>query len=214
MVRRLAEQVAATWHLPDRGMWETRDAERHYLSSKVQCWMALDRAVRFGARLGERADLRRWAAIRDEIRATVLREGWNERVGAYTGAFGSAELDASVLRHAAGAASCRRTDPRMRSTIDVVERRAGPATGCCAAGTATRRVRALLVLAGGVPGDGGRAGPGRGAVRAARRARQRPGPVRRADRPGTGEQLGNFPQAFSHIGLINAAWRLTEPESY
>ena len=103
-------------------MWETRDAERHYLSSKVQCWTALDRAVRFGPRLGDPADIERWARARDEVRAAVLERGWNDRLGAYTGAFDSDRLDASVLLMPL-VGFLPADDPRMRSTIDVVERR-------------------------------------------------------------------------------------------
>jgi GH15 family glucan-1,4-alpha-glucosidase len=213
MVVGLAEQVAATWRQPDRGMWETRDTERHYLSSKVLCWVALDRAVALAPRLGERADPRRWAAVRDEIRATVLREGWNDRIGAYTGAFGSAELDASAL-FLPVVAFLPATDPRMRSTIDVVERELGTDTGlvrrwntdpagfvlcsfwlveCLVLAGEERRARALFDRVLGHANDLGLF-------------------AEQVDLR-TGAQLGNTPQALSHIGLINAAWRLTEPST-
>lgn len=214
MVLGLTEQVAATWHLPDRGMWETRDADRHYLSSKVLCWVALDRAVQLAPRLGQRADPRRWAGIRDEIRSTVLREGFHEEVGAYTGAFGSPELDASVLLLPV-MRFLPATDPRMRATIEAVQRDLG------ADGGLVRRWRTdpagfllcsfwlveCLVLAG-------------------ERARARTlfeRVVGHANDVGllseqvdlaTGAQLGNTPQALSHIGLINAAWRLTDPTDF
>ncbi|MGC5020422.1 glycoside hydrolase family 15 protein [Micromonospora sp. DT47] len=211
MVVGLAEQVAATWRLPDRGMWEIRDVERHYLTSKVLCWRALDRAVALAPRLGERADAPRWAAIRDEIRETVLREGWNERIGAYTGAFGSAELDASALFlpvvHFLPA-----TDPRMRSTIEAVERELGTADGlvrrwstdpagfvlcsfwlveCLVMAGEQERARRLFEKVLGHANDVGLF-------------------AEQVDLR-TGAQLGNTPQALSHIGLINAAWRLTDP---
>ncbi|WP_406037201.1 glycoside hydrolase family 15 protein [Micromonospora sp. NBC_00898] len=213
MVVGLAEQVANTWRLPDRGMWETRDTERHYLSSKVLCWVALDRAMKLAPRLGDRADPRRWAAIRDEIRATVLREGWNDRIGAYTGAFGSAELDASALFlpvvHFLPA-----TDPRMRSTIEVVERELGTDAGlvrrwntdpagfvlcsfwlveCLVMAGERDRARALFEKVLGHANDLGLF-------------------AEQVDLR-TGVQLGNTPQALSHIGLINAAWRLTDPDT-
>ncbi|MFF5171481.1 glycoside hydrolase family 15 protein [Micromonospora sp. NPDC000089] len=211
MVVGLAEQVAATWRQPDRGMWETRDAERHYLSSKVLCWTALDRAVALAPRLGERADPRRWAAIRDEIRATVLREGWNERIGAYTGAFGSAELDASAL-FLPVVGFLPATDPRMRSTIDVVERELGTDQGlvrrwgtdpagfvlcsfwlveCLVLAGEPERARRLFDKVLGHANDVGLF-------------------AEQIDLA-TGAQLGNTPQALSHIGLINAAWRMTDP---
>ncbi|MEU7588563.1 glycoside hydrolase family 15 protein [Micromonospora sp. NPDC049230] len=214
MVLGLTEQVAETWHLPDRGMWETRDEERHYLSSKVICWLTLDRAVGLADRLGERADPRRWAGVRDEIRETVLREGWNERIGAFTGAFGSAELDASALTLPV-AHFLPATDPRMRSTIAMVERELGTEDGllrrwttdpggfllcsfwlveCLVMAGETPRAEALFERVVGYANDVGLFSE-------------------QVDLA-TGEQLGNTPQALSHVGLINAAWRLTNPDSY
>ncbi|RGC67349.1 Trehalase [Micromonospora sp. MW-13] len=211
LLRALADQAVADWHLPDAGMWEARDAERHYVSSKVQCWTALDRAVRFGPRLGDPADLARWAAARDEVRAAVLDRGWNDRLGAYTGAFGSDELDASVLIMPL-VGFLPADDARMRSTMDVVEARLSrdgllrrwdgdPAgfvicsfwlASCLAlAGELDRAERMFASLAGRVNDLGLFA--------------------EQIDQA-TGEQLGNFPQAFSHIGLINAAGSLTEAD--
>lgn len=214
MVLGLTEQVAKTWHLPDRGMWETRDEERHYLSSKVICWLTMDRAVGLADRLGDRADPRRWAGVRDEIRDTVLREGWNDRIGAFTGAFGSAEMDASALilpvAHFLPA-----NDPRMRSTMALVERELGTGDGlvrrwstdpggflmcsfwlveCLAMAGETQRAEALFERVVGYANDVGLFSE-------------------QIDLR-TGEQLGNTPQALSHVGLINAAWRLTEPGHY
>ncbi|TNH30861.1 glycoside hydrolase family 15 protein [Micromonospora orduensis] len=214
MVLGLTEQVAATWHLPDRGIWETRDEDRHYLSSKVSCWTTMDRAVGLADRLGERADKRRWAVVRDEIRETVLREGWNDRIGAFTGAFGSAELDASVLALPV-AHFLPASDPRMRSTIAMVERELGTDDGllrrwttdpagfllcsfwlveCLAMAGELRRAEELFERVAGYSNDVGLFSE-------------------QIDLT-TGAQLGNTPQALSHIGLINAAWRLTEPDSY
>jgi GH15 family glucan-1,4-alpha-glucosidase len=214
MVLGLTEQVASTWQLPDRGMWETRDEERHYMSSKVLCWVAMDRAVRLADRLGERADPRRWAAVRDEIRATVLRDGWDERMGAFTGSFGSAELDASALFlpvvHFLPA-----NDPRMRSTIAVIERELGTEQGlvrrwntdpagfllcsfwlveCLAMAGEQERAEELFARAAGHANDLGLFSEQVDLV--------------------TGAQFGNVPQALSHIGLINAAWRLTDPAAF
>ncbi|MEV0211821.1 glycoside hydrolase family 15 protein [Micromonospora sp. NPDC050695] len=214
MVLGLTEQVAATWHLPDRGMWETRDEERHYLSSKVSCWLTMDRAVGLASRLGERADPRRWAGVRDEIREAVLREGWNERIGAFTGAFGSPELDASALVLPV-ARFLPASDPRMRSTIAMVERELGTDDGlvrrwatdpagfllcsfwlveCLVMAGEQRRAEELFERVAGCSND--------------------VGVFSEQIDLTTGAQLGNTPQALSHIGLINAAWRLTEPQSY
>ncbi|MER7165561.1 glycoside hydrolase family 15 protein [Micromonospora sp. NPDC000207] len=213
MVVDLAEQVASTWHLPDRGIWEARDADRHHLSSKVFCWVALDRAVALAPRLGERADPSRWAAIAEEIRATVLRDGWNEEAGAYTAVFGSAELDASALVLPL-VRFLPATDPRMRSTIAAVERTLGVGDGLVRRWSSDPAGFVMcsfwlvecLVLAG---------EPDR-----ARELFERVsthvndvGLFSEQIDPTTGAQLGNTPQALSHIGLISAAWRLTEPST-
>ncbi|WP_200207864.1 glycoside hydrolase family 15 protein [Micromonospora coerulea] len=209
LLRALAERAAQDWHLPDAGMWEARDAERHYVSSKVQCWTALDRAVRFGSHLGSEADVARWAAARDEVRRAVLTRGWSDRVAAFTAAFDTDELDASVLLMPL-VGFLRADDPRMRSTIRTIEERLshdgllrrwdGDPAGFV---ISSFWLVSCLALAG---------------------ERDRAGQLfeRLADRvndlglfaeqidPYSGEALGNFPQAFSHIGLINAAGDLTD----
>jgi GH15 family glucan-1,4-alpha-glucosidase len=205
----LADEAAATWQLPDAGVWEARDAERHYLSSKVGCWVALDRAVRFGDRLGGPADLARWATARDEVRAAILDQGWNADVGAYTGVFGSDQLDASVLSLPLWG-FLPATDPRMRATIDRIERDltcdglvrrwAGDPAGfylcsfwlahCLSLAGEHDRATAMFEDLAGRANDLGLF-------------------AEQLD-PRTGEQLGNFPQTFSHMALINTAWQLTE----
>ncbi|KXK58958.1 glycoside hydrolase family 15 [Micromonospora rosaria] len=211
LLRALANQAAEVWRLPDAGMWEARDADRHYLSSKVQCWTALDRAVRFGARIGDPADVARWAAARDEVRGAVLRRGWNEGLGAYTGAFDSAELDASVLLMPL-VGFLPAGDERMRATMAVIQRR------LCADGLVRRWdgdpagfvicsfwLAGCLALA-------GEAGPATDLFERVAARTNDLGLFAEQIDPATGEQLGNFPQAFSHIGLINAAGHLTEAE--
>ncbi|MEU8218915.1 glycoside hydrolase family 15 protein [Micromonospora taraxaci] len=211
VLRVLADQAARDWNLPDAGMWEERGVEHHHVSSKVQCWVALDRAVRFGDRLGDPQDVARWAAARDKVRAEVLDRGWNARVQAYTGSFESDELDASVLVMPL-VGFLRADDPRMRSTIHAVEDRLshdgllrrwdGDPAGflicsfwlvCCLALAGDRdRAHTLFKELAGRVNDLGLF-------------------AEQID-PLTGEQLGNFPQAFSHIGLINAAGVLTDVE--
>ncbi|MET8119689.1 glycoside hydrolase family 15 protein [Micromonospora sp. NPDC005189] len=211
LLRVLADQAVQDWKLPDAGMWEERGIQHHHVSSKVQCWVALDRAVRFGDRLGQPQDVARWAAARDEVHAAVFERGWNDRLGAYTGSFDSDDMDASVLVMPL-VGFLRADDPRMRSTIRAVEERLShdgllrrwdgdPAgfvicsfwlVGCLAlAGERDRAHKLFDALAGRVNDLGLFA--------------------EQID-PLTGEQLGNFPQAFSHIGLINAAGVLTDVE--
>ncbi|HEX2774621.1 MAG TPA: glycoside hydrolase family 15 protein, partial [Micromonosporaceae bacterium] len=211
LLRELADQAAEAWRRPDAGMWEARDVERHYVSSKVQCWTALDRAVRFGSRLGDEADVARWAAARDEVRHEVLTRGWNDRLGAYTGAFDSDNLDASVLIMPL-VGFIPADDPRMRATTDLVEQRlshngllrrwdSDPAgfvicsfwlVGCLGTAGELDRAKQLFEQLAARTNDLGLF-------------------AEQIDQV-TGEQLGNFPQAFSHIGLINAAGELTEAQ--
>ncbi|MCF0096018.1 glycoside hydrolase family 15 protein [Micromonospora sp. MH99] len=211
LLRSLADKAERDWKLPDAGMWEERGIERHHVSSKVQCWSALDRAVRFGARLGEPPDVARWAAARDEVRAEVLQRGWNDRLGAYTGSFESDDLDASVLVMPL-VGFLPADDERMRSTIRAVEEQLshdgllrrwnGDPAGflicsfwlvCCLALAGERdRAHELFDALAGRLNDLGLF-------------------AEQID-PSTGEQLGNFPQAFSHIGLINAAGVLSDVE--
>lgn len=203
----LADEAADTWEQPDAGMWEARDRQRHYLTSKVMCWVALDRAVRLAALLGDAANAERWAAVRDEIHEAVLQRGWQPEVGAFTGAFGSDHLDASVLIMPL-VGFLPADDARMRATIDVIERKLarrglvyrweGDTNGfvmcsywlveCLALAGEVDRALALFDEISAYANDLGLL-------------------AEQVD-PDAGEQTGNFPQAFSHVGLINAAWRL------
>ncbi|MFY1693691.1 glycoside hydrolase family 15 protein [Plantactinospora sp. WMMB782] len=208
LLRSLTERAVETWRLPDSGVWELRDRERHYLTGKMGCWIALDRAVRFGAVLGGPDELARWAAVRDEIRRVTLEDGWNPRVGAYTEALGSDRLDASVLAFPlVGIVSA--TDPRMRATIERIERELttdglvrrwpGDAAGFVICSFWLVGCLALL-------GEQDRAEDL--FTRMMARTNDLGLFAEQIDLR-TGEQLGNFPQAFSHIGVISAAWRLT-----
>lgn len=210
MLKDLADQAAQIWPEPDAGMWEARDADRHYVSSKLGCWAALDRAVRLGSRLGDERDVRRWARARDDVREAVLERGWSDRRRAFTGAFGSDQLDASVLQMPlVGFLSPR--DERMCSTIRAIERE-------LATDGLVRRwaddpagfVLCSFWLASCMLGIGD----------VDRATALFEATCARANDLGlfaeqidltTGEHLGNTPQALSHIGLINAAWRFAEP---
>ena len=206
----LADRACDSWQDPDAGMWEARDAARHYVSSKVMCWVALDRATKLAASLGDGADASRWSAARDDIRAEVLTRAWSERTNAFTGAFDSDELDASVLILPL-VGFLPATDERMRATIGAVEQQLGKAglvrrwaedpsgflictywlVECLALAGEYDRAHAWFQAATGHANDLGLL-------------------AEEADL-GSGELLGNYPQAFSHVGLINAAWRLRQP---
>src|SRR5881392_4515260 len=115
----LADAAAARWSETDAGMWEMRGEPRHHLSSKVLCWVALDRAVKLADQLGMHADVEHWASERDMVREAVLTRGWSETRQAYAQSFDSDELDAAqLLMPILGFLPA--TDPRMRSTIDAI----------------------------------------------------------------------------------------------
>ena len=214
----LADTAARRWMETDAGMWEMRGEPRHHLSSKVLCWTALDRAVRLAPQLGEFAKTEEWEAERDQIRDAVIERGWSEEKQAFAQSFDSDELDAAqLLMPILGFLPA--TDERMRSTIEAIASEltedglvlryrneeglnADGLTGeegtfvicsfwlvsCLAKAGELERAEALFEQLAGYANDLGL--------------------LAEEIDTATGEQLGNFPQAFSHIGLITAAWEI------
>ncbi len=206
----MANRAARTWAEPDAGMWEARDQQRHYTSSKVMCWVALDRAVTMASRLGEDADPEVWSRARDAVRSAVLDQAWSEKAGAYTGAFGSDDLDASVLVLPL-VGFLPADDRRMLATVEAIERELGEG-GLVRRWPSDRSGFLIctywLVECLALAGRQDRAGAW--FVSATDHANDLGLLSEEAD-PGNGELLGNYPQAFSHVGLVNAAWRLGHP---
>lgn len=205
----LTDHAAERWEQSDAGMWEARDRRRQYVTSKVLCWVAVDRALRLRDLLDPDDDrIERWTRARDDIHRTILERGWSDNTRAYTGAFGSDRLDASVLLMPI-VGFLDATEPRMRATIDRIE-------GTLAEGGAVRRWKGepasflltafWLVECLALAGDLDRAEDW--FHRAAGHANDL-GLMSEEIDPDSGRLTGNFPQAFSHVGLINAAWRLT-----
>jgi alpha,alpha-trehalase len=212
----LADAAADGWRGRDAGMWEMRGEPRHHLSSKVLCWAALDRAVQLAPVLGSYAKAEAWAEERDRIRAAVLERGWSEARQAYAQSFDSDDLDAAALLMPI-LGFLPADDPRMRSTIEAIARdltedglvlryrnsaegvNPDGLTGeegtfvicsfwlvsCLAKAGEVERAEALFDQLTGYANDVGLLAE---EIDTARE-----------------EQLGNFPQAFSHIGLITAA---------
>ncbi|MGN6170302.1 MAG: glycoside hydrolase family 15 protein [Solirubrobacteraceae bacterium] len=214
----LANTAARRWIETDAGMWEMRGEPRYHLSSKVLCWVALDRAISLAPKLGTHAEIERWTAERDKIREAVLSRGWSEKRQAFAQSFDSDELDAAqLLMPIVGFLPA--TDARMRSTIEAIARE------LTADGLVLRYRNQDGPNADGLTGaEGTFVICSFWLVSALAKA----GEVRRAtalfDRlvscandlgllaeeidAATGELLGNFPQAFSHVGLITAAWEI------
>ncbi len=206
----LADRAAEGWQEDDAGMWEARDEERPYLSSKVMCWVALDRAIKLAGKLGAEGRIGHWRRARDEVRAAVLERGWCEEAGAYTGAFGSTHLDASVLLLPL-VGFLPATDERMRATIFAVERELGAGGGLLKRWKGEENgflivsfwmVECLVLL--------GETEKAERRFEELLRYSNELGLMAEMAEPEGGRLLGNFPQAFSHVGLINAAWRLSQ----
>ena len=214
----LANTAARRWTEPDAGMWEMRGEPRHHVSSKVLCWVALDRGLKLASDLGEFAQPERWREERDKIREAVLNRGWSERRQAFVQTFDSEDLDAAALLMPI-MGFLPATDPRMRSTIEAIARDL----------TEDGLVRRYQAHARDNP-DGLRGEEGTFVicsfwlVSALAMADEHERAAALFNRicddandlglmaeevdTGTNELLGNFPQAFSHIGQITAAWQL------
>jgi GH15 family glucan-1,4-alpha-glucosidase len=214
----LANTAARRWRETDAGMWEMRGEPRHHLSSKVLCWVALDRAVALAPQLGEHANLEHWTTERDQIREAILTRGWSEARQAYAQSFDSDELDAAqLLMPILGFLPA--TDARMRSTIEAI-----------AADLTEDRLVLRYRNEEGLNADGLTGEEGTFVICSfwLVSALAKAGEADRAEQlfdqlasyandlgllaeeidTANGELLGNFPQAFSHIGLITAAWEI------
>jgi GH15 family glucan-1,4-alpha-glucosidase len=211
-----ADTAASRWREKDQGIWEIRGEPRDFLYSKLQCWAALNRAIDIAPQLGAQHRAGEWATARDEIRAAILEQGWSEKAGAFTQAFGSEDLDASnlmlvITRFLPG------DDPRMKATIDATAARL----------TDERGLVYRYLAHDGLAGEEGtfllctfwlaQAQAMADEVEAATATFERAVAAindvgllaEEVDVP-SGEMIGNFPQAFSHIGLINAAWAISQ----
>jgi GH15 family glucan-1,4-alpha-glucosidase len=220
LVRDVIEHVRDVWDEPDVGIWEVRGDPEQFVYSKVMCWAALDRGIRLVEETDVEGPLDRWKEARARVQETVLERGFDEGLGSFVRSFGSDdELDAAVLRIPA-VGFLPGDDPRMQGTIDAVLDRLTTEEGLV-----TR-----LEGDDGLPGEEGRfvvcsfwlvdALVAAGRVEAAESLFESvcafAGPLgllaEELD-PGTGRQLGNFPQAFSQIGVLTGALSLAERDA-
>lgn len=221
-LRRMIDWVGDNWHRADEGIWETRGGRQDFVYSKFMCWVALDRGLRLSDKRSFPTDRIRWLKIRDEIYEEVLSKGWNEQQKAFTQAYGSTALDASCLLMPL-VFFVAPNDPRMLTTIDAIRR---PTTkgGLAADGHVYR-----YLASDGLPGEEGTFNMCtfwlvEALTRAGRTDPKRLEDARilfekmlthanhlglYAEQTGlSGEALGNFPQAFTHLSLISAAFNL------
>ncbi len=118
-IESFVQAVIDNWHRPDRSMWEVRGEMRHFVHSKVMCWLALDRAILLANALGKKVDVDRWRTLRDEIHADVLERGWNKQLESFVQYYGAEHTDAALLMMPM-VGFLPAEDPKMRSTVKCI----------------------------------------------------------------------------------------------
>ncbi len=216
LIRALVEHLETIWDRPDEGIWEVRGASRHFTFSKAMAWVAFDRAVRLMERHDLPGPLDRWRAVRARIHALVCEEGYDARLGYFTQSFGSGTLDASLLL-LPSFGFLPADDPRMRATIEAIGRD-------LTADGLILRYRTEDTDDGLPVGEGvflacsfwyadalaalGRREEARALFERLLSLRNDVGLLAEEYDPVGRRQLGNFPQAFSHLALVNTALTL------
>ena len=216
----LIKHLGTVWEQPDQGMWEVRGGPQHFTYSKVMAWVAVDRAIKSAEEFGRDGVVAEWRALRDKIHREVCEKGFDPKVGAFVQAYGSKLLDASALMLPV-VGFLPPDDPRIRSTVEQIER------NLIVDGLVLRYDSAAT-------DDGLPAGEGaflacsfwladnyvlQGRFDDARRLFERllslrndVGLLAEEYDPRAKRQLGNFPQAFSHIALVDTAFNLISAE--
>ena len=224
-LRPLSDWVCDNWQREDEGIWEVRGGPRHFVYSKLMCWVALDRAVRLANKRSFPAPLERWIETRDRIYETIMTKGWSDQRAAFAQSLGSDTLDAATLMMPL-VLFVSPTDPRMLQTVDAINR--SPTHGGLVSDGLVYRYDVEKTP------DGLRGEEGtfsmctfwlvEALTRAGHADRNRLEQARLlfeqvlgyanhlglyAEEIGPrGEHLGNFPQAFTHLALISAAFNL------
>jgi len=219
----LLEFLEGAWDQPDEGIWEVRGGRRHFTHSKVLAWVAFDRGVQTVERLGLDGPVDRWRKLREEIHEEVCREAFNIELNSFTQSYGSSDLDASTLLIPL-LGFLPPDDPRVIGTIDAVQReltrdgfvqryktqeqnavdglvgREGAFLPC-----SFWLVDALLMLE--------RDDEARELFEKLVGISNDLGLLAEEYDPSAKRQLGNFPQAFTHVGLVNSAYNLSHHDS-
>ena len=209
-----------SWKQPDEGIWEVRGPRRHFAHSKVMAWVAFDRAVKAVEQLGIDGPVERWTALRDRIHHEVCRDAFDPALNSFVQAYGSKALDASLLLiPLVGFLPIRH--PRVVGTLAAIERRlmidglifrydTGETDDGLPVGEGAFIACSLwyadnLILA-------GRRAEARAMFERILALRNDVGLLAEEYDPRSKRQVGNFPQAFSHVALVNTALNLTRCE--
>ncbi|HVW29909.1 MAG TPA: glycoside hydrolase family 15 protein [Polyangiaceae bacterium] len=213
----LVNFIEGDWMKPDEGIWEIRGTRQQFTHSKVMAWVAVDRAIRAIERHHVKGPLERWRALRERIHRDVCEKGYDQELGSFVQTYGSKHLDASLLMiPMVGFLSCH--DPRVVGTIAAIEKR-------LMHDGFVRRYDTSSGVDGLEPGEGvfltcsfwladnwalqGRLDDARILFERLLSIRNDVGLLAEEYDPVERRQLGNFPQAFSHVGLINTAHNLS-----
>ncbi len=213
----LLDFLESVWQQPDEGIWEIRGPRRPFVHSRVMAWVAVDRAVKEAERSGVRAPLERWRALRARIHDDVCQHGFDSTRGTFVQYYGAQTLDASLLLIPL-VGFLPITDPRVVGTVETIRRE-------LTADELVRRYAEQSAVDGLPPGEGvflpctfwmadcleamGRHEEAHQIFRHLLELRNDVGLLSEEYDPHLKRQVGNFPQAFSHIGLINTACNLT-----
>ncbi|MFO1157488.1 MAG: glycoside hydrolase family 15 protein [Reyranellaceae bacterium] len=213
----LVKHVGASWRMPDNGIWESRGPPRHFTYSKVMAWVTFDRAIKAVEQHGLRGDVGQWRGTREEIRDEICEHGFDPGRNTFRSAYGETTLDASLLL-LVQVGFIAPDDRRYLGTVEAIERE-------LVVDGFVRRYSTLQTSDGLEPGEGvflacsfwladayvsiGRHEEGRRLFERLLDLRNDLGLLAEEYDTGKGRQLGNFPQAFSHVGLINTAFNLT-----
>ncbi|PTL84764.1 glucoamylase [Vitiosangium sp. GDMCC 1.1324] len=214
----LMDFLEAVWKQPDEGLWEVRGPRQHFTHSKMMAWVAFDRTVRMVERFGNTGPVEHWRKARDTLHAEICERAWDARRGAFTQAYGSSVLDASLLLMPL-VGFLPPTDPRVVGTVHAIERE-------LMQDGLVRRYHTHETEDGLPPGEGaflactfwladnyvlqGRVDEAKALFQHMLELRNDVGLLAEEYDPVAKRQLGNFPQAFSHVGLVNTAYNLTE----
>ena len=209
--------LESRWQEPDEGIWEVRGPRRHFTHSKMMAWVAADRAVKAVERFGADGPVDRWRALRATIHDEVCARGWDAERGTFTQSYGRPELDAALLMMPL-VGFLPADDPRVRGTVAAVERE------LCEGGFVHRYTQGDDAVDGLPPGEGaflactfwladnyalvGRTAEARATFERLLSLRNDLGLLSEEYDVAAGRQVGNFPQAFSHVPLVNTAHNL------
>jgi GH15 family glucan-1,4-alpha-glucosidase len=214
----LLKHLEEIWSLPDQGIWEVRGDPQHFTYSKMMAWVAFDRAVLLAEQLGYRAPIEKWSALRDAVHEEICAKAFNAKRKTFVQSYGSEQLDASLLLMPL-VGFLPASDPRVVATVEAIERELMP-------DGLVMRYDTSKVDDGLPPGEGvflacsfwmvsslkaiGREKDARKLFDRLLKLRNDLGLLAEQYDPQRKRQVGNFPQAFSHIALVNAAFDLDD----